>query len=199
MAGMLLALLLLGACSSPPEPLSPLAHDAVILAFGDSLTAGTGASPDASYPALLESLSGRRVVNAGRPGELSREGAARLPGLLEEHHPDLLILTHGGNDLLRRMDADQVRQNLAAMIQAARERGVEVLLVAVPAPTVLRLRSEPVYAEIGREFRIPVEDVALAHVLSKDALKADPIHPNADGYRYLAEQIHRLLMATGAL
>jgi acyl-CoA thioesterase I len=197
-AWMLLALLL-GACSSPPEPLSPLAHDAVILAFGDSLTAGTGASPDASYPALLESLSGRRVVNAGRPGELSREGAARLPGLLEEHHPDLLILTHGGNDLLRRMDADQVRQNLAAMIQAARERGVEVLLVAVPAPTVLRLRSEPVYAEIGWEFRIPFEDGALAHVLSKDALKADPIHPNADGYRYLAEQIHRLLIAAGAL
>lgn len=198
MAWMLLALLI-GACSSPPEPLSPLGHDAVILAFGDSLTAGTGASPDASYPALLESLSGRRVVNAGRPGELSREGAARLPGLLDEHRPDLLILTHGGNDLLRRMDLDQTRENLAAMIQAARERGVEVLLVAVPAPTVLRLRSEPVYAEIGREFRIPVEDGALAHVLSKDALKADPIHPNADGYRYLAEQIHRLLMATGAL
>jgi len=198
-AGALLFLSLLTACSPKPESLSPLPADAIILAFGDSLTAGTGANEGGSYPAQLAALSGRQVINAGVPGEVSSHGLARLPGLLDEHQPHLLILTHGGNDLLRRMDVEQTRDNLAAMIQLARDRGTEVLLVAVPAPTLLRLRSDAVYAEVGAAFGIPVENGALARILSSDAMKSDPIHPNAEGYRHLAEHIHRLLIETGAL
>lgn len=194
-----LLMLALAACSPSPPPLSPLATDAVILAFGDSLTAGTGAVPEASFPAQLESLSGRRVINAGLPGEISRDGALRLPGILAEHRPDLLILTHGGNDLLRRVDADRTRENLETMIGLAQERGVEVLLVAVPAPRLLRLRSDPMYTEIGHRTGVPVENSALAEVLSRDALKSDPIHPNGDGYRLLAERLHRYLLSAGAL
>lgn len=193
------AMLLVAGCSPRTETLSPLAPDAVILAFGDSLTAGTGAVPEASYPAQLEILTGRRVVNAGNPGELSRGGVARLPALLDEHRPNLLILTHGGNDLLRRMDPEETRANLETMIGLAHARGVEVLLVAVPAPALLRLRSDPLYAGIGQRLRVPVESGAIAHVLARDALKADPIHPNGEGYRYLAERIHRLLIDAGAL
>jgi len=195
----LLVTMLVAACSPRPETLSPLSPDAVILAFGDSLTAGTGAAPGASFPAQLEVLSGRRVINAGNPGEVSRDGVARLPALLDEYRPDLLILTHGGNDLLRRMDPEQTRANLKTMIGQAQDRGVEVLLVAVPAPTLLRLRSDPLYTEIGQRLRVPVENGAIAHVLSRDALKADPIHPNGDGYHLLAERIHRLLVDAGAL
>jgi len=195
----LLFLSLLAACSPQPEPLSPLPADAIILAFGDSLTAGTGAEESGSYPRQLAALSGRQVINAGVPGEVSSHGLARLPALLGEHQPHLLILIHGGNDLLRRMDLEQTRDNLAAMIRLARDRGTEVLLVAVPAPTLLRLRSEAIYAEVGEAFGIPVENGALARILSRDAMKSDPIHPNADGYRYLAEHIHRLLIETGAL
>lgn len=195
----LLLMLALAACSPPPAPLSPLPSDAVILAFGDSLTAGTGAGPETSFPAHLEVLSGRRVINAGLPGEVSHDGALRLPGLLDAHRPDLIILTHGGNDLLRRMDVGRTRENLETMIGLAHERGVEVLLVAVPTPTLLRLRSDPMYTEIGRKTGVPVENGALAHVLSRDALKADPIHPNGEGYRLLAERLHRQLVAAGAL
>ena len=198
-AGVLLLLSVLGACTPRTETLSPLAADAIILAFGDSLTAGTGAERRSSYPIQLEALSGRRVINAGVPGEVSSQGLARLPSVLDEHQPHLLILTHGGNDMLRRLDVMQTRDNLAAMIRLARDRGTEVLLVAVPAPTLLRLRSETIYAEVGEAFGIPVENGALARVLSRDAMKSDPIHPNADGYRYLAEHIHRLLIETGAL
>jgi len=197
--GLACALLLAAACSPQPEALTPLAPDAVILAFGDSLTAGTGAAPQSSYPSRLEALSGRRVINAGNPGERSRGGVERLPGLLDEHRPDLLILTHGGNDLLRRVDTAETRENLETMIGFARDRGIDVVLVAVPAPALLRLRSDPMYAKIAQRLRIPVEDGALAHVLSRDAMKADPIHPNGDGYRYVAERIHRLLVETGAL
>lgn len=112
---------LLTACSSDAKS-SRLAGDAVILAFGDSLTFGTGASPAESYPAVLESLVGRRVVNSGVPGEVTADGLSRLPEVLEKEKPALMILCHGGNDLLRRLDQRQTAKNLRKMIRLAQKR-----------------------------------------------------------------------------
>ncbi|HTS86232.1 MAG TPA: GDSL-type esterase/lipase family protein, partial [Usitatibacter sp.] len=89
----LLALaLLLGACGGTKAKLDKLDRGATVLAFGDSLTFGTGANPDESYPAVLAQLTGLKVVNAGVPGELSAEGLARLPDAIDEAKPRLLIL-----------------------------------------------------------------------------------------------------------
>jgi len=185
------------ACSSAPQ-LPLLAADAVILAFGDSLTAGTGAVDTESYPAVLASLTGRKVVNAGVPGEVSADGVKRLPELLEREHPALLILCHGGNDLLGHLDHQLLAGNLRAMIRIAGERGVPVLLVAVPSPD-LSLKPPPLYEELSREFRIPIETKALRHILGKGSLKSDYIHPNAAGYRMLAEALAAQLKKSGAL
>jgi len=185
------------ACSSGAK--SPrLAKDAVILAFGDSLTFGTGATPTESYPAILERLVGRRVVNSGVPGEVTSEGLSRLPEVLEREKPALLILCHGGNDLLRRLDQKQTASNLRAMIRLARARGVAVVIIAVPTPGIA-LSPPPFYRETAAEMKIPLEENALTMVLSDGALKSDYIHPNAAGYRRLAESIAALLKKSGAV
>lgn len=188
---------LLVACSTT-DRLPRIPSDGVILAFGDSITYGTGAGQGESYPALLGSLTGRRVVNAGVPGEVTAEGVARLPAVLERERPALMILCHGGNDLLRRLDRGEAADNLRAMVRMARERGVAVVLVSVPAPD-LSLSPPEFYADIAREFRIPCERKVLTRILRNGSLKSDHIHPNAAGYRLLAEALAKLLEKYGAL
>lgn len=192
-----LAAVLSAACSKPPQ-LPVLAADATILAFGDSLTAGTGAADAESYPVVLTRLTGRKVVNAGVPGEVSGGGVERLPELLERERPALLILCHGGNDLLARQNHQLIADNLRAMILSAAKQGVPVLLVAVPSPD-LTLQPPSLYDELAREFQIPLERKVLPHILGKSALKSDHVHPNAAGYRLLAEELADLLKKSGAL
>jgi len=185
------------ACSSSTK--SPrLARDAVILAFGDSLTFGTGARPTESYPAVLERLIGRQVVNSGVPGEVTAQGLSRLPGVLEKEKPALLILCHGGNDLLRQLDRQQTANNLREMIRLAREWGIAVVMIAVPSPGIA-LSPPAFYREIAEEMKIPIEEKILPTVLSDSSLRSDYIHPNAEGYGRLAESIAALLKKSGAV
>ena len=193
----LILLFVVLACSEAAK-LPPLAGDAVILAFGDSLTFGTGAPPGESYPALLEGMVGRRVVNAGIPGEVSGEGLARLPEVLKQERPALMILCHGGNDLLRRLDQRQTADHLRAMVRLAQERGVAVVLVAVPSPAI-SLSPPSFYREIAAETKVPITEQALPELLSQGSLRADLIHPNGAGYRKLAEALATFLAQNGAL
>jgi lysophospholipase L1-like esterase len=190
-------LVLISGCSKPPQ-LPALASDAAILAFGDSLTAGTGAGESESYPAVLARLTGRKVINAGIPGEVSAGGASRLAEVLERERPVLLILCHGGNDLLARQDHTLIAENLRVMIRLARERNVAIVLLSVPTPD-LTLTPPPFYEMIAKEFVIPIERKALPRIMAKSSLKSDHIHPNAAGYAQLADAIAKLLKKSGAL
>ena len=191
------SLALLG-CSAEQPQLSPLPRDAVILAFGDSLTKGTGAGDAASYPAVLADLTGHTVINAGIPGELSADGLRRLPALLETAQPKLMILCHGGNDMLRKRSLEQLASNIREMITLARHRGVEIVLIGVPRPGLL-LGTADLYREIAASMNVPLEADALPDILGDAGLKSDPIHPNAAGYRLMAEALYRILRAAAAL
>jgi lysophospholipase L1-like esterase len=175
-----------------------LAKNDVVVAFGDSITFGIGAESQDSYPAVLEQIIGRKVVNAGVSGEITAEGLSRLPQVLEEEKPALLILCHGGNDTLRRLGRKQAAGNIREMIHLARQRGVAVVLIAVPA-LGLSVSPEPLYREIAEEFKIPLEEKTLSSILADGSLKSDLIHPNAAGYRRLAEAVATLLNKSGAI
>ena len=195
--GIVIALVLCAACGKAPS-LERLPADAVILAFGDSLTFGTGAREDESYPAQLESLIGRRVVRAGVPGEVTAQSLARLPVALDEHAPRLLLLCIGGNDFLRRAGNAQAAENVRAMVKLARSRGVGVVLIGTPEPGLMVI-PPAFYAGIAKEFGLPYEDAVIGEVLRDAALKSDPIHPNARGYRVIAERVAATLRKSGAL
>jgi lysophospholipase L1-like esterase len=192
-----LLLALLAACGGQPK-LPPLAPNAVVLAFGDSLTFGTGANLNESYPVRVEALIGRKVVAAGVPGELSAAGLARLPSALEEAKPQLVILCEGGNDFLQKLDEGQAANNIRAMVRLARAQGAQVVLIGVPKPGLLPSPPD-FYEDIAKEFGIPYEGRALKKILTDNALKSDLVHPNAAGYARLAEAIAALLKKTGAV
>jgi len=195
----LVVLLLLAACDSGPPKLAKLPADAVVLAFGDSLTFGTGAGAEASYPAVLQELIGRRVVRAGVPGEVSAQGLARLPGAIAAAQPDLLVLIHGGNDLLQRKSPQRIVANLRAMVQMARERGVAVVLIGVPNLGLILGRSAGFYEDLAEELDLHYDGETLPEILGQSSLKSDAIHPNARGYRKLAEAVTELLRESGAI
>lgn len=190
-------LMILFSCSKTPQ-IAKLPSDGVVLAFGDSITFGTGAAPVESYPSVLEKRIGRRVVNAGVPGEVTSEGRARLAAVLDEYNPGLMVLCLGGNDFLRHQDETKAAENLRAMISLAQSRGISVLLISVPK-LGLGLEVPKFYGELAKEFAIPLEGKTLKQILSKGSLKSDAIHPNAAGYSILAESVAQLLRNSGAL
>jgi len=185
-------------CTSTHPSLSRIPEDAVVLAFGDSLTSGVGAPNGSSYPEILETLIHRKVIRSGISGETSGEGLVRLPRELAAYKPRLVLLCLGGNDLLRKMDPEKTAQNIKRMIQIIRDSGAEVMLIGVPAPGFI-LSTAPFYKKISKDMNTPLEGSLLADILADRTLKADPIHPNEEGYRLLAQGIAAFLRKAGAV
>jgi len=180
-------LCLLAACRSGPPAGPPLAAGAPVLAFGDSLTFGTGADPGSAWPARLAHASGWRVANAGRPGATTETGLQALDGALAAAPPSAVLLGLGGNDFLRGIEPARTEANLAEMVTRCRSAGARVLLIAVPRPSVFAaaarsLSDHPVFEAVGRRSGTPVLADAWSEVLSTPSLRADPIHANAQGY-----------------
>lgn len=193
----------LAACGRQPK-MAPLPAGATVLALGDSITFGTGASTEASYPSTLASLTGWQVVNAGVPGDTSAGALARLPGLLQEHAPQLVLVSIGGNDFLRRLPSAETRENIRNICRQAAAGGAQVLLVAIPeasaiAAVVRSLADHAMYAELAQELKLPLHAGGWAKVLSDPALRSDPVHANAQGYQAFTRGLVERLRELGLL
>jgi len=193
----LAAVLVLAACDRAPTLPKLNSHD-VIVAFGDSLTHGTGASTQEAYPAVLATLTGRTVINAGVPGDTTRSGLERLPAVLDEFKPRLVLLCLGGNDMLRKHPEAATINNLRLLAQTIRASGAEVVLIGVPEPRLFG-GAPDFYSQVAEDMRLPLEDDVFNDVLKDNSLKSDPIHANAAGYRVVAERLDEFLRKAGAL
>jgi acyl-CoA thioesterase-1 len=185
------SILLFTGCDSGPG-IKLFNQESVVLAFGDSLTHGTGASVGQSYPDVLSELLGRQVLNVGIPGEVSAAGLKRLPSVLDEYNPTLVILCHGGNDFLRRIDQTATTRNLEAMITLIQSHGAGVVLIGVPK-FGFGLQVPELYSQIADKYTVPLQKEILVDLLGDNSMKSDAIHPNATGYRLMAEAIYDLV------
>jgi acyl-CoA thioesterase-1 len=179
-------------------PAATAQPDRVIVAFGDSLTAGQGVAPDESYPALLaaklrtEGYS-YRVINAGVSGDTTAGGLRRVDWALK-NKPDIVLLELGANDAFRGQDLDRVRANLDAMVTRFEAGGARVLLLGMRLPPNYGAgyagRFEKVYAEVAERRKVAFMPFFLDGVGAVARLnQPDGIHPTAAGYRIIVERL----------
>ena len=198
-----LLLVTLAGCGRDKKTAQPVPPGSTVLALGDSLTFGTGASAETCYPTVLAVLTGWNVVNAGVPGDTSAQALARLPALLAEHQPKLVIVSIGGNDFLRKLPESDTRTHVHAICKQSLDAGAQVLLVAVPRATVAaalgQMTDHALYAEVAEDLKIPLQREAWGEVLAQPDLRADAVHANARGYAQFARSVQGTAAAVGLL
>lgn len=197
-------LVLLGGCGGEAPRLPAIPPGASVLAIGDSVTFGTGATTGQDYPTQLSAITGWAIHNHGIPGDTAAGVSERIAAALAATGPALVLLEIGGNDFLRRKPEAEVKEQIRASLKQIRSKDIPVVLVAVPQASPLgallgRLPDAPLYAELGHEENVAVVRDVLADVLSEEALRADAIHPNGAGYRRMAEGIAEALTRAGYL
>ena len=197
----LLFLVLLAACSHP-EKNAAIPQGGTVLILGDSLSYGTGANQGEDYPTLLAKSTGWKIINEGVPGNTSAEGLERLPALLEQDNPKLLIVELGGNDFIHQLPQSDTIRNLKAILALAKAKGVKTILMAIPEMSPLKaaignLSDHPLYETIAKETATPLVADVFADVLSDSSLKSDQIHPNAQGYAMVSKNMTTKLKLLG--
>jgi acyl-CoA thioesterase-1 len=174
----------------------------IIVAFGDSLTAGFGVPPGKSYPDDLQRLidAGKyryRIVNLGVSGDTTTDGMVRLPSVLALH-PTLVILEFGANDGLRGLPVASARKNLADMIQSLQQSGARIVLAGMTLPRNYGpeyIHSfEEMYVDLAKQFRLPRIPFLLDGVGGNpDLTQPDGLHPTAEGAQIVAQTVMRYL------
>jgi acyl-CoA thioesterase I len=189
---------LVAGCGGKPR-VAALPAGTTVLALGDSLTYGTGATPETSYPVFLAATTGWTIVNGGVPGDTAQQGCERMPALVAQHRPALILMFLGGNDILRRRPASALTDGLAECVRTAKADGIPIVLLAVPTFGITGFDDAPLFEAFAEARKIPWLSPGLGKLLRDDALRADAIHLNADGYRRLSANVASELRRLGYL
>ena len=174
-----------------PRPIRVVnAHPAgtQIIAFGDSLTQGVGASPGNDYVSVLAQKIGRPIINEGVAGDTTDDALARLNGSVLAHDPRIVIVFLGGNDFLRQIPIEQTFANLDRIVQQIQAHGALVVLVDVRPPLVGKYG--PRFRRLARQRGAVLVPNVFAGIFADPRLKADQLHFNDQGYAIVADRIY---------
>lgn len=184
---------------------APSADARLVVAFGDSLFAGYNLDVDKGFaPTLERALAAKgvkaRVVNAGVSGDTTAAGLQRLAFTLDglPRKPDLVVISLGGNDMLRGLDPRETRDNLDAILSELKTRGIPALLTGMLAAPNLgpdyAAAFDPIYPDLAEKYRVPLYPFLLDGVLGQRALQLpDGIHPNAKGVEVMVDHVAPLV------
>lgn len=159
-----------------------------VIAFGDSLTAGVGASAGTDYPSRVAAATGIEIVNAGVSGDTTEDALARIEQDVLARTPRIVIVGLGGNDFLRQVPIATTEANLRTIVRRVQEAGAMVVLLGFSFPT-FGPRYDAMYEKVADEEGCLLVPDVLDGILNDAKLKSDEIHPNADGYAIMAERI----------
>ncbi|MGP9492061.1 GDSL-type esterase/lipase family protein [Psychrobacter sp. AOP7-B1-24] len=194
-----IATIALNGCANEPTQ-AALPTGSTVIALGDSLTYGYGASPETAYPAALASMTKWRVVNEGVNGDTSADVLARTEKVIGQN-PDLVLLSVGGNDVLQQLPPNITTANITATINQLKSADIPVVLIAQPYFSASALfgkaSDNPIYEDISESEGVPLYANGWSKVLSDDALKSDKIHANTAGYRQFSEGLYNYLQEVG--
>lgn len=173
----------------PQSPVRNLdSRGSAIIAFGDSLTAGYGASAGEDYPARLSALAGVTVVNAGVSGDTTESAIARIERDVLSGDPRIVIVGLGGNDFLRGSSLGETEKNLRSIVKQIQAAGAAVVVLGFEFPS-FNADYAAMYERIARDEECLLIEEVLDGILTSPSLKSDSIHPNARGYALMAERI----------
>jgi len=190
------------ASSEPQTIIQGKQEKRVILALGDSLTAGFGVAEEESFPSRLqvkidEAQLGYKIVNAGISGDTTAGGVRRISWLMK-HKPQVVILALGANDGLRALSVDEMRSNLETMIRISHEHDARVLLAGMKAlPNYgedYQHNFESVFPELADKYNLAYLPFLLEGVAGiREFTRPDGVHPTASGYKIVADLVWKYL------
>lgn len=187
------------ACGKTPK-FSKLPTGAKVVALGDSLTFGYGAGQGQDYPSVLSKLTGWQVENMGVNGDTTANVLDRMDSVFAEN-PKLVLLGIGGNDVLKRVNPNDTRDNLIKIIQGLTGKNIPVVLIAQPHLSASALfgkaSDNPVYKDVANQTDTPLFEKAWSAILSDNSLKSDQIHANGAGYARFADELYGFLKQIG--
>lgn len=160
-----------------------------IVAFGDSLTYGKGAARDQTYPAVLAELTGKNIVNLGLNGDTAAAAPRRLPQVLE-HRPYMVLIEFGGNDFMRGVAFEKTLASLSQIVDAVQASGAVAVVVDTGGYYGMNKYTKA-YKKLAREKGALFVPGILDGIFGKKALMSDQIHPNAAGYKMVAERVYK--------
>ncbi len=169
----------------------------VVVVFGDSFSAGIGADSDHSWPVYLSQMLNLPIINASKAGETTDACGSRLNAVLNQYHPDIVMLQKGGDDLLKGRQHKIIARNLINLVKQIQSAGAKPVLIGFPNLDLLDMMISSdmkIYKEVVKRTGVYYIYNVFGPVLKYDDLKSDDlVHPTAKGYKKIAEKIYTFL------